>query len=257
MVSITDMSLLSIDISWQVTAIVCVLIIAISFLLCVHMYLSAKKTNNNIVDVLGHNKGNDSMETKIKNDACSTSINTIENNINVFISYPVVKVFIAGAKRLKEERSLLREELCKVGNTYNLDIRSLTFEDFATSLTGEDRGRQVDYNKFIQSEANVVIFIFDSIAGEITEEEFDVAYNSLKEDKHPDIFVYVRKRCLFSFRSIFGDGRLQKIKNKIFAHQKEYYIEYENFDNLRYLFYRDMVSYIIRIRNRQSRLGNW
>ena len=79
------MSLLSIDISWQVTAIVCVLIIAISFLLCVHMYLSAKKTNNNIVDVLGHSKGNDSMESKIKNDACSTSINTML--CKIFISY--------------------------------------------------------------------------------------------------------------------------------------------------------------------------
>ena len=29
----------------------------------------------------------------------------------------------------------------------------------------------------------------------------------------------------------------------IFAYQKEYYIEYENLDNLRYLFYSDMVSY--------------
>lgn len=157
---------------------------------------------------------------------------------------PAIKIFIAGAKKLKEERSLLREELSKVENANNLDIRALTFEDFATSLTGEDRGRQADYNKFIEKEANVVIFIFDSTAGEITEEEFDIAYNSLKENRHPDIFVYVRKRSLFSLRNIFGDRRLQNIKNKIFAYQKEYYIEYENLDNLRYLFYSDMVSYL-------------
>lgn len=159
---------------------------------------------------------------------------------------PAIKIFIAGAKKLREERSLLREELSKVENTHNLDIRSLTFEDFATCLTGEDRGRQADYNKFIEKEANVVVFIFDCTAGEITEEEFDIAYNSLKENKHPDIFVYVRKRSPFSLRSIFGDRRLQKIKNKIFAYQKEYYIEYENLDNLRYLFYSDMVSYFIK-----------
>lgn len=156
---------------------------------------------------------------------------------------PAIKIFIAGAKKLKEERSLLREELSKVENANNLDIRALTFEDFATSLTGEDRGRQADYNKFIEKEANVVIFIFDSTAGEIAEEEFDIAYNSLKENRHPDIFVYVRKRSPFSLRNIFGDRRLQNIKNKIFAYQKEYYIEYENLDNLRYLFYSDMVSY--------------
>lgn len=67
------------------------------------------------------------------------------------------------AKRPKEERFLLREELSKVESTHNLDIRSLTFEDFATSLTGEDRGRQADYNKFIEKEANVVIFNVSSI----------------------------------------------------------------------------------------------
>ena len=159
---------------------------------------------------------------------------------------PVIKVFIAGAKKLKEERSLLREELSKVENIHNLDIRSLTFEDFPTNLTGEDRGRQANYNSFIETEANVVIFIFDSIAGEITEEEFDIAYDSLKEKKHPAIFVYDRKRSPFSLQNIFGDKRLRNIKNKIFAYQKEYYIEYENLDNLRYLFYRDMVSYFMK-----------
>lgn len=173
-------------------------------------------------------------------------VNQILCELEIQDSNPTVKVFIAGAKRLKEERSLLREELSKVENTHNLDIRSLTFEDFATSLTGKDRGRQADYNKFIEKEANVVIFIFDSTAGEITEEEFDIAYNSLKENRHPDIFVYVRKRSPFSLRNIFGDRRLQNIKNKIFAYQKEYYIEYENLENLRYLFYSDMVSYFIK-----------
>lgn len=180
-----------------------------------------------------------------KNDTIEIKkyVNQILGELTMQDNNPTIKIFIAGAKKLKEERSLLREELSKVENTHNLDIRSLTFEDFATSLTGEDRGRQAYYNKFIETEANVVIFIFDSTAGEITEEEFDIAYNSLKENRHPDIFVYVRKRSPFSLRNIFGDRRLRNIKNKIFAYQKEYYIEYENLDNLRYLFYSDMVSY--------------
>lgn len=187
-----------------------------------------------------------------KNDTIEIKkyVNQILGELTIQDDNPTIKIFIAGAKKLKEERSLLREELSKVENTHNLDIRSLTFEDFATSLTGEDRGRQADYNKFIEKEANVVIFIFDSTAGEITEEEFDIAYNSLKENKHPDIFVYVRKRSPFSLRNIFGDRRLQNIKNKIFAYQKEYYIEYENLENLRYLFYSDMVSYFIKEENK-------
>lgn len=75
---------------------------------------------------------------------------------------PITKVFIAGAKKLNAERALLREQLSKVANAKNMDIRSLTFEDFATSLTGRNRGRQADYNKFIEEEANIVVFIFDS-----------------------------------------------------------------------------------------------
>ncbi len=51
-------------------------------------------------------------------------------------------------------------------------------------------------------------------------------------------------------RNIFGDRRLQNNKNKIFAYQKEYYIEYENLENLRYLFYNDMVSYFIKEGNK-------
>lgn len=179
-----------------------------------------------------------------KNDTIEINryVNQILGELIMHDSSPAIKVFIAGAKRLKEERSLLREELSKVENQHNLDIRSLTFEDFATSLTGADKGRQADYNKFIENEANVVVFIFDSTAGEITEEEFDIAYNSLKVNKHPDIFVYVCKRSPFLL-NIFGDRRLQNIKKKIFAYQKEYYIEYDNLDNLRYLFYSDMVNH--------------
>lgn len=186
-----------------------------------------------------------------KNDTIEIKkyVNQILGELTMEEPNPAIKVFIAGAKKLKEERSILREELSKVENTHDLDIRSLTFEDFPTSLTGKDRGRQADYNRFIQEEANIVIFIFDSTTGEITEEEFNIAYASLKENNRPEIFVYVRKRGPFSLRNILGNRRLQNIKHKIFTYQKEYYIEYENLDNLRYLFYRDMVSYFRKKEN--------
>lgn len=155
---------------------------------------------------------------------------------------PITKVFIAGAKKLNGERALLREQLSKVANTKNIDIRSLTFEDFATSLTGRERGRQADYNKFIEEEADIVVFIFDSTAGEITEEEFNVAYNSLIKSGAPNIFVYVRKRnCIFEF---FMDRRLRDIKKKVFNYHQEYYVEYRNHDELRYKFYSDILAFM-------------
>ena len=148
------------------------------------------------------------------------------------------KVFIAGAKKLITERALFREELCKIQNNNNVDIRSLTFEDFPTSLKGDIGGRQSDYNEFINNNADVVIFVFDSVAGEITKEEFDVAYQALLMNKKPNIFVYVRKNRWFP--NLFPNKRLNEIKKKIYGYNKEYYIEYKNLDHLRYLFFKDM-----------------
>ena len=148
----------------------------------------------------------------------------------------ILRVFIAGAKKLKLERLLLREQLSKLSNQFNLDIRAVTFEDFQTSLTGKEKGRQDDYNRFIKEKADIVIFVFSSIAGRITEEEFNVAYNSFQANNRPEIFVYVKKQ-FFIF-----DKRLRNIKERFFSENQEYYVEYKNVDNLCYLFYSNMST---------------
>lgn len=148
----------------------------------------------------------------------------------------ILRVFIAGAKKLKLERLLLREQLSKLSNQFNLDIRTVTFEDFQTSLTGKEKGRQEDYNHFIKEKADIVIFVFSSIAGRITEEEFDVAYNSFQANNRPEIFVYVKKH-FFIF-----DKRLRNIKERFFSENQEYYVEYKNTDDLCYLFYSNMST---------------
>ena len=71
-------------------------------------------------------------------------------------------------------------------------------------------------------------------AGSITEEEFDVAYDSLAENNRPDIFVYGRNLSS-------DDHTLKKIKEKIFSYGLEYYVEYTSRDELRYLFYESLV----------------
>lgn len=148
----------------------------------------------------------------------------------------ILRVFIAGAKKLKLERLLLREQLSKLSNQFNLDIRTVTFEDFQTSLTGKEKGRQEDYNRFIKEKADIVIFVFSSIAGRITEEEFDVAYNSFQSNNRPEIFVFVKKQF------IIFDKRLRNIKERFFSENQEYYVEYKNVDNLSYLFYSNMCK---------------
>ncbi len=155
-----------------------------------------------------------------------------------------INVFIAGAKKLSTERSLLREELSKLENAFSFDIRSKTFEDFDDALMGQTGGRQTEYNMYIRKEADAVIFIFDTVAGRITEEEFNVAYESLRENGRPAMFVYVKKK---SFpMNLFKDKRLRNIQEEFFNIQGEYYTEYKNLDELRYLFYRSMSSFFNR-----------
>lgn len=175
-----------------------------------------------------------------KNDTIEIKkfINSTLDELTMQDSNPAVKVFIAGAKKLKLERLLLREQLSKLSNQYNLDIRTVTFEDFQTSLTGKEKGRQEDYNRFIKEKADIVIFVFSSIAGRITEEEFDVAYNAFQANNKPEIFVYVKKQ-FFIF-----DKRLRNIKERFFSENQEYYVEYKNADNLCYLFYSNMSAFI-------------
>jgi hypothetical protein len=169
------------------------------------------------------------------------SVNEILGELTMIEESPAVRVFIAGAKELKEERALLREELSKIENTLNLDIRALTFEDFAASLTGSETTRQDHYNEFIKNKADVTVFIFDKKVGDITMQEFDVAYEALKSSRRPEIFVYSRNRGPW-FR-IGESSKLKSIREKVFGANKEYYVEYDNNEELRYLFHTNMIKY--------------
>ena len=159
-------------------------------------------------------------------------------------SYDVYNVFIAGSKELASYRAMMREELSKVQNQLDMNIRSYTFEDFPPACTGKDGGQQALYNKFIAEKADVVVFLFTTEAGEITADEFDVAYKALQKNLHrPTLYVYMLKEGRFSLRRLFPDPTLKSIRQRVSAHNKEYYIEYKNLENLRYLFYSSMEEY--------------
>ena len=170
------------------------------------------------------------------------SINQILGEMTMTEERQTLRVFIAGSKAIKEERSLLREELSKIENTLNLDIRALTFEDFATSLTGEEETRQDQYNAFIRNEADVTVFVFDSKVGDITLKEFEVAYESLQSQRRPEIFVYSKKAGIFT--CLRTSRKLKEIKEKFFGPNKEYYVEYTDLVDLRYQFHRNMIGYL-------------
>ena len=136
-----------------------------------------------------------------------------------------IKVFIAGSKSLTVERDAIRSvlQILSNNNTKKVLIRPYTYEEFKTSLSQE--GRQKEYNRFIQNEADYVIFVLDGTIGGITFDEFTVAWKTFMSKKRPSIFVYHKPSATIS-------TDIQKVIDKI-NQCGQYYTEYSDIENLK------------------------
>ncbi len=99
-----------------------------------------------------------------------------------------VKIFIACAKELKEQRDKIKALANDLSVEYRplgvvIDIRS--YENF-----GDE---QTVYNSFIEREADVVLFVLDGCIGVRTEEELILASQCLRTNRHPEVMAFVRK----------------------------------------------------------------
>lgn len=149
-----------------------------------------------------------------------------------------INVFVAGAKVLKRERDAVISALNHITNQSSRDyaFRVKTYEDFDRSLT--DEGRQMEYNDFLSNDAEYAIFILDSTVGGITFKEFEVAMNSYRAKRRPEIFVYSRmpnnEGSIFSqfFKRRELSGEITAIRRYL-SEIGQYYIEYKNVDDLK------------------------
>ncbi len=99
-----------------------------------------------------------------------------------------VKIFIACAKELKEQRDKIKALASDLSVEYRplgvvIDIRS--YENF-----GDE---QTVYNSFIEREADVILFVLDGGIGVRTEEELILASQCFRANRHPEVMVFVRK----------------------------------------------------------------
>ena len=101
---------------------------------------------------------------------------------------PVLKVFVAGSKDLKNERMICRSVCNRLQNQWGI-IVTKSFEDFPETISRE--GHQNEYNTFIREQADVVMFVFSGKVGEITRVEFEHAWHAFTENGHPQILVYI------------------------------------------------------------------
>ena len=153
-------------------------------------------------------------------------VETVEKIRSTYSLEKKIKVFIAGSKQLNAERNAIRSEFMKISNASNnkLEIRGYSFEDFESFFS--DEGRQMDYNCFIEDEADSVVFVLDNKVGGITFEEFERALKSYEKVKHPRIYVYSKQGILQSISpALQKNSEIEKIKQLINQHA-QYYVEY-------------------------------
>ncbi len=154
--------------------------------------------------------------------------------------------FIAGSKELSHERTLCRAIFGQMQNKWGDSFYVKTYEDFPTDLTHDLAGRQKDYNQFISQKADGVIFIFDKNVGGITMEEFEEAYKSSKTYHRPKIYVYCKK-----VNGNDCNDEDAQIKGLIEHLQSlgQYYVEYNDYNELRQFICNDIDNYLISKRN--------
>lgn len=101
-----------------------------------------------------------------------------------------IRIFVAGAKALKTERNALKALAHDLNTNYqerqiNLDIKIRSYEDFKDS--------QDEYNKYIVSKADIVVFILKDKIGPKTEEEFVKAASAFGIKQRPEIIIFLNK----------------------------------------------------------------
>lgn len=133
-----------------------------------------------------------------------------------------IKIFLAGAKKLQDERLRLKALANAQSFRYGREgqqvaINMSSYEDFGD--------KQAIYDDFIRNEADVVIFLFDQRIGEKTEAEIRLAYDTQRRCRRPEVFSFVRA---FDQRTPEIDY-LEKVLNAV---TDNYYIDYANTDDL-------------------------
>ena len=148
-----------------------------------------------------------------------------------------VNFFIAGSKELQQERDVFAGVISILQSKWKpmgLEINSYSYMNFPRDVTVE--GHQQQYNNFIAHHVNVAVFILSGKAGAYTMEEFDVAFNSFKKTGNPKIYVYSLNN---------KDNSCDSLIHTKMMEEKQYWIEYNNIQELRLLIERDLNNCLI------------
>ncbi len=144
----------------------------------------------------------------------------------------VHKVFIAGSKSLESQRDAVVASFNRLSNRGPVRFEVRSFEDFDRSFI--PGGRQLEYNLFIEDEADSIVFILSDTVGGITRDEFDIAMKKFKETNRPEIYVYNHNPG----GTVPVDANIAEIRD-IINENDQYYTDYTDLRHLKLLILED------------------
>ena len=152
-----------------------------------------------------------------------------------------IKIFIGSSiDELKSERKDLVSFIQTLNNRY-ID-RGIFFESFICEEEPSkmaEGGSQNKIDKYIENDADVTFFMFFSKAGEYTLHELDVAWEFLKKNNRPDVYIF--------FKTIgtepMDTEEIKKAVDKIAKTYGHYYKNFKEIDTVKL----EMLQYISEI----------
>lgn len=137
-----------------------------------------------------------------------------------------ISVFIAGSKKLTEERNRLKI----LANNLNVKYFNSSSELSLNMSSFEDLGdNQNGYDNWIRERADWVIFVIDGEMGGITEKELKIAAEVFRINGRPKISTFVRVANKDSQKYYEFENTYNKYQKQ---YDLDYYIEYSSLDNL-------------------------
>lgn len=147
-----------------------------------------------------------------------------------------IKIFVAGAKMLVEERKLLREMAHDLNKSYmksNLSISVETYESMEDS--------QAVYDAYIENEADLFILLIKDHLGDITKQEFLKASAMLHKEKHPEILVFVHS-SMENSENVSKKAELEQLMSEQLG--ERYWTSYTNLEGLKYEFHKRLDRFV-------------
>lgn len=135
-----------------------------------------------------------------------------------------LKIFIAGGKDLSEERSCIKVVANDLNSSTGVHVYAISYEDMDAN--------QGIYDQYIEETADIVIFVIDKSLGALTEDEFIIAANSYRKEKHPEVIVFLRK---FKKEDVTAEMAIERARIEGLIKGKfdngKYYIDYTKDDD--------------------------